>query len=144
MPLQPVSETKDEPAVLSSDQIVNGAVAEQEGVACLCLEPQRQRSGSGFGTKRRRVMGSFLQKGGWAQHRHRCQLADVLCVCLSVSQSAAPQSASTPQDGSNLEIGSTTNKAELQRAEAVRERRQKRMEVRAGDIHLNLEGGEEM
>lgn len=65
-----------------------------------------------------------------------------LCFCLSVSQSAAPQSASTPQDGSNLEIGSTTNKAELQRA--GRERRKRRMKTRAGDIHLNLEGGGEM
>lgn len=44
-------------------------------------------------------------------------------LCLSVSQSvraAAPQSASAPQDGSNLEIGSTTNKAELHRAAAGR------------------------
>ena len=36
---------------------------------------------------------------------------------MSVSQSAAPQSASAPQYGSNLEIGSTTNKEELQREE---------------------------
>lgn len=65
-------------------------------------------------------------------------------LCLSVSQSAAPQSASKPQDGSNLKIGSATNKAELQRAEAGGERRKKRIEGRAGDIHLNLEGGGEM
>lgn len=64
-------------------------------------------------------------------------------VCL-VSQSAAPQSASEPQDGSNLEIRSTTNKAELQRAEAGEKRRKKRIEARARDIHLNLEGGEQM
>ncbi len=44
-------------------------------------------------------------------------------LCLSVSQSAAPQSASKPQDGSNLKIGSATNKAELQRAEAGGERK---------------------
>lgn len=68
----------------------------------------------------------------------------VCLLCLSVSQSAAPQPASKLQDGSNLEIGSATNKAELQRAEAGWEKRQKRTEARAGDIHLNLEGGGEM
>lgn len=144
MPLQPVSETKDEPAVLSSDQIVNGAVEEQEGVACLCLEPQRQRSGSGFGTKRRRVMGSFLRKGGWAQHRHRCQLADVLCVCLSVSQSVSLLLHSLPRHHRMDQTWKLGQPQIKQRAEAVRERRQKRMEARAGDIHLNLEGGGEM
>lgn len=66
------------------------------------------------------------------------------CAFVSVCQSAAPQSASKPQDGSNLEIGSAANKAELQRAEAGGEKKQRRIEAKAGDIHLNLEGGGEM
>lgn len=66
------------------------------------------------------------------------------CVCLSVCQSAALQYACKTQDGSNLEIGSAANKAQLQRAEAGWERSLRRTEARAGDIHLNLEGGGEM
>lgn len=51
-----------------------------------------------------------------------------LCVSLSVSQPAAPQPVSTPQYGSNLEIGSTTNKSELQRGEQRQEGRGGRRE----------------
>lgn len=59
-------------------------------------------------------MGTVMGTAGASMPACRCAFVS---VCQSVSQSvclsAAPQSVSTPQDGSNLEIGSTTNKARV-------------------------------
>lgn len=62
-----------------------------------------------------------------------------LSVCQSVSVPLHSLLQNRRMD-QTWKIGSAANKAELQRAEAGGERRQKRIEARAGDIHLNLEG----
>lgn len=110
---------------------------------CLCVWSHKDKEAEpAFGTSRRRVMGSFSLKGWVGGHGNghsggiHTQLVGVLplcLVCLSGCLSVSPLLHSLPQkpqDGSNLEIGSATNKAELQRAEAGGEGRGGRREWR--------------
>lgn len=99
----------DEPPILSSDQ--TGVVEEQEGCSvcvCVCVyvwSRKDKRSGAGFGTRRRRVMGSFAMVGtvmGTGEASMPACRCAFVSICLSVSVPLS-QSASKPQDGSNLE-----------------------------------------
>lgn len=131
-----ISETMHEPQTLSSDK--TGFKGTGEAVCVLASAAVKTKEAErGLAEGRRRVTGSFSQRGGWAQQwapqTLPCQLVDVP-LCLSLPSASTPQYGSKPGNWvSHKYIGVAGR-----RAEAGGERRENRIEARAVDIHLNL------